>query len=180
MFTGLTFLWTSDFDSCIILSMDCLTTELASPRSGWRTRDQLASSRTALHRSASTRAELPRNRAHRARLQRRSFRLYCGGRGTAKNTRFCETNRIYLGLKTGDKMLRWNRMRSKRVKISIRFVWRGNDIGAYGRRGCVDGSGRDGARPSNSGIRTPPVHQAACQEAGGMVAFTRIWSKGDV
>ena len=47
-----------------------------------------------------------------------------------KNMCFCETNGIDFSMKTGDNVLRWNWMRSKRVRISIRFVWHGNDIGA--------------------------------------------------
>jgi hypothetical protein len=39
---------------------------------------------------------------------------------------FCETNRISFMMKTGDNVLRWNWMRSKRVGISIRFVWNEN------------------------------------------------------
>jgi hypothetical protein len=39
---------------------------------------------------------------------------------------FCETNRIGFALKIGDNILRWNWMRSKKVKKSIRFVLRGN------------------------------------------------------
>jgi hypothetical protein len=41
------------------------------------------------------------------------------------NMCFCETNRIGFGMKTGDNILSWNWMRSKRVEISIRFVWNG-------------------------------------------------------
>src|SRR6266481_4620379 len=36
---------------------------------------------------------------------------------------FCETNRIGFSVKTGDNILRWNWIRSKRWEISIRFVW---------------------------------------------------------
>ena len=55
-------------------------------------------------------------------------RLVRLGSGAALAPRFCETNRIGFGMKTGDNILRWNWMRKKRVRISIRFVWRGNDI----------------------------------------------------
>jgi hypothetical protein len=40
--------------------------------------------------------------------------------------RFCETNRIYLGRKITDKLLRGNLMRSGSEKKPIRFVWNGN------------------------------------------------------
>ena len=45
-----------------------------------------------------------------------------------ENKRFCETNRIGFMMKTGDNVLRSNWMRSKRVGISIRFVWNENSV----------------------------------------------------
>jgi len=48
------------------------------------------------------------------------------GERRLKNMRFCETNRIGFMMKTGVKILRGNWIWSKRVEISIRFVWNGN------------------------------------------------------
>src|ERR1017187_2323605 len=48
------------------------------------------------------------------------------GEGGIENMRFCETNRIGLSGKTGNKLLRGNLMRSGRGEKPIRFVWNGN------------------------------------------------------
>src|ERR1035437_2825300 len=73
--------------------------------------------------------------------------------GRRVNMCFCETNRIYLGVKTGDKILRWNRMRSKRVGISIRFVWRENDIAVC--HGSTESGVSSDSAPSDSAPRLP-------------------------
>jgi hypothetical protein len=54
----------------------------------------------------------------------------------------------------------------KKYEYHMRVRWTETTSGQVGRRGIVDGNGRDGARPSNSEIKTPPVIRRACQEAG--------------
>jgi hypothetical protein len=65
---------------------------------------------------------------------RRDARTTTGEEGLL-NMRFCETNRIGLGMKTGDKLLWWNWMRSAAVRIPIRFVWETNRISDMSRFG---------------------------------------------
>jgi hypothetical protein len=73
--------------------------------------------------------------------------------------RFCETNRIGYGMKTVDKMLRRNKMQSRRVKISIRFVWNKKTTSLRLVRFGFRGTGAVN-RVSNL------LHETACQKAG--------------
>ena len=79
------------------------------------------------------------------------WRCFSGEGKAPQNMCFCETNRIHLGVKTGDKILRWNRMRSKGVKIPIRFVWRENEVGAYSRWGSLTAA--------DATERVPPIRE---------------------
>src|ERR1035438_4745042 len=84
-----------------------------------------------------------RPRAGRPLLQRhfRTALSKCGHRGgrISKNMCFCETNRIGFMTKTGDNTLRWSRIRSKGVKISIRFVFGESGIAMEARKGAECG-----------------------------------------
>src|SRR5580704_4254750 len=83
----------------------------------------------------------------------------CDYKEGLENMCFCETNRIGFGVKTGGKILRRSRMRRKRVKISIRFVWNGNEIAACGKRAPIRGT-------RGAGLVSNVLYETACQQAG--------------
>src|ERR1017187_2502019 len=113
MFPSSVFFWTSNNDSGMIVGMDFLIGR-GEASSGTRAACPTSSDRIG---PALT------ERGYRGR-----WRCFSGERKVPQNMGFCETNRLHFGVKTRAKMLRWNRMRSRRVKISIRFVWWENDI----------------------------------------------------
>src|SRR5216683_6305575 len=57
--------------------------------------------------------------------------------GAARAPRFYETNRIGFITKTGGNTLKWSWIRSKRVRISIRFVFHENGMVREAEKGAV-------------------------------------------
>src|ERR1017187_5729479 len=129
----------------MILGMDCFTTYFAEERLGDKLKARERQAERLPYKSDRIGTALTE------RGYKGGWRCFSGEGKAPQNMRFCETNRIDLGVKTRDKILRWNRMRSKGVKISIRFVWRENEVGAYSRWGSLT--------TADATERVPPIRE---------------------